>query len=78
MSGTDLDRAKLRKRLNRILGQVEALQRALVKDAGTTKMLQQATACRGALDSFIAEVIEDHIRSSMPMTRFRRSSRLRN
>ena len=25
-------------------------------------MLQQATACRGALDGFIAEVIEDHIR----------------
>jgi DNA-binding FrmR family transcriptional regulator len=24
-------------------------------------VLQQATACRGALDGFIAEVIEDHI-----------------
>ena len=28
-------------------------------------MLQQATACRGALDGFIAEVIEDHIRERM-------------
>ena len=28
-------------------------------------MLQQATACRGALDGFIAEVIEDHIREHM-------------
>jgi FrmR/RcnR family transcriptional regulator, repressor of frmRAB operon len=25
----------------------------------------QATACRGALDGFIAEVIEDHIREHM-------------
>jgi DNA-binding FrmR family transcriptional regulator len=28
-------------------------------------VLQQATACRGALDGFIAEVIEDHIRDHM-------------
>lgn len=28
-------------------------------------MLQQATACRGALEGFIAEVIEDHIREHM-------------
>nr|WP_232090894.1 metal-sensing transcriptional repressor [Sphingomonas sp. HMP9] len=27
--------------------------------------MQQATACRGALDGFIAEVIEDHIREHM-------------
>jgi DNA-binding FrmR family transcriptional regulator len=28
-------------------------------------VLQQATACRGALEGFIAEVIEDHIREHM-------------
>ena len=28
-------------------------------------VLQQATSCRGALDGFIAEVIEDHIREHM-------------
>ncbi len=28
-------------------------------------MLQIATSCRGALDGFIAEVIEDHIREHM-------------
>jgi FrmR/RcnR family transcriptional regulator, repressor of frmRAB operon len=28
-------------------------------------VLQQATACRGALDGFIAEVIEDHIRERL-------------
>ncbi len=60
---TETDKSKLRKRLNRIRGQVEALQRALEQDSDSTSMLQQATACRGALDSFIATVIEDHIRA---------------
>jgi FrmR/RcnR family transcriptional regulator, repressor of frmRAB operon len=52
----------LLQRLNRIRGQVEALRRALEAEASSTAVLQQATACRGALDGFIAEVIEDHIR----------------
>ena len=56
------EQAKLLKRLNRIRGQMEALHRALEQDKGSTAVLQQATACRGALDGFIAEVIEDHIR----------------
>ena len=60
---TDAEKSKLVKRLNRIRGQVDALQRALVEqDGSSAKLLQQATACRGAMDSFIAEVIEDHIR----------------
>ncbi|MHB1799642.1 MAG: metal/formaldehyde-sensitive transcriptional repressor [Vulcanimicrobiaceae bacterium] len=62
MSETDGEKAKLLKRLNRIRGQVEAMRRALEGEASSTAMLQQATACRGALDGFIAEVIEDHIR----------------
>ena len=32
---------------------------------GSTAVLQQATACRGELDGFIAEVIEDHIRERL-------------
>jgi DNA-binding FrmR family transcriptional regulator len=62
---TDSEKTKLLKRLNRIRGQVEAMHRALEEDASSTKVLQQATACRGALDGFIAEVIEDHIRERM-------------
>ena len=65
MSKTDTDKTKLRKRLNRIRGQVEGLQRALEKGSGSTMVLQQATACRGALDSFIAVVIEEHIRTKV-------------
>ncbi len=35
---------------------------SLEGDASSSAVLQQATACRGALDGFIAEVIEEHIR----------------
>ncbi|HEX3573377.1 MAG TPA: metal/formaldehyde-sensitive transcriptional repressor [Rhodopila sp.] len=62
MSGRDPEKTKLLKRLARIRGQVDALRRALEDEAGCAAILQQATACRGALDGFIAEVIEDHIR----------------
>jgi FrmR/RcnR family transcriptional regulator, repressor of frmRAB operon len=65
MSQSDKEKIKLLKRLGRIRGQVEALQRALEAGAASKALLQQATACRGALDGFIAEVIEDHIRDRM-------------
>jgi FrmR/RcnR family transcriptional regulator, repressor of frmRAB operon len=38
-------------------------------------ILQQATACRGALDGFIAEVIEDHIREHLVEAKDRASGR---
>jgi DNA-binding FrmR family transcriptional regulator len=65
MSAEDEEKSKLLKRLNRIRGQVEAMRRALEGQASSAVVLQQATACRGALDGFIAEVIEDHIRERM-------------
>ena len=65
MNDAEAERSKLRKRLNRIRGQVEGLQRALEQEAALTKLIQQATACRGALNGFIAELIEDHIREQV-------------
>jgi len=65
MTTADGEKTKLLQRLSRIRGQVEAIQRALEGDASTSAVLQQATACRGALDGFIAQVIEDHIRARM-------------
>ena len=69
--GDDGEKTKLLQRLNRIRGQVEAMRRALEGDARSTAVLQQATACRGALDGFIAEVIEDHIRENVVAPRDR-------
>jgi len=59
------DKAKLLNRLRRMRGQIEAMERAVDADDECAAVLQQATACRGALDGFIAEVIEDHIREHM-------------
>ena len=59
------EKAKLLNRLKRLRGQIEAIERAVDADNECADVLQQATACRGALDGFIAEVIEDHIREHM-------------
>jgi DNA-binding FrmR family transcriptional regulator len=59
------EKQKLLNRLKRLRGQLEAIERAVEADAECARVLQQSTACRGALDGFIAEVIEDHIREHM-------------
>jgi FrmR/RcnR family transcriptional regulator, repressor of frmRAB operon len=56
------EKQKLLNRVRRISGQLEAVERALQEDVGCAAILQQITACRGALDGLIAEVVEDHIR----------------
>lgn len=65
MSHVAQEKQKLLNRLKRLKGQLEAIERAVEADAECARVLQQATACRGALDGFIAEVIEDHIREHM-------------
>lgn len=65
MAHVDQEKEKLLNRLRRIRGQLEAIERAVSQDGECARVLQQATACRGAMDGFIAEVIEDHIREHM-------------
>src|SRR3981189_2561456 len=62
MSHVANEKAKLLNRIRRLRGQIEAIERAVEADDECADVLQQATSCRGALDGFIAEVIEDHIR----------------
>ena len=65
MSHVAKEKTKLLNRLKRMRGQIEAMERAVDADNECATVLQQAPACRGALDGFIAEVIEDHIREHM-------------
>ncbi len=65
MGHVEKEKQKLLNRLKRIRGQVEAIERAVENDGECARVLQQATACRGAMNGFIAEVIEDHIREHM-------------
>ena len=65
MSHVAREKTKLLNRLRRIRGQLEAIERAIDDGSECIRVLQQATSCRGAMDGFIAEVIEDHIREHM-------------
>ena len=55
------DRQKLINRVRRLAGQIEALERAVENDAGFTEVMRLLTAGRGAMNSIMAEVVEDHI-----------------
>jgi DNA-binding FrmR family transcriptional regulator len=65
MSHVSREKTKLLNRLRRLRGQIEAIERAVEEDRECARVLQQATACRGAIEGFIAEVIEDHVREHM-------------
>jgi DNA-binding FrmR family transcriptional regulator len=59
---TAREREKLIARIRRIRGQIEAVERAVVEEKGCYEVLQTVTAARGALNSLVAEMIEDHVR----------------
>lgn len=59
------DRQKLINRVRRLAGQIEALERAVEHDAGFTEVMRLLTAGRGAINSIMAEVVEDHIQAHM-------------
>jgi FrmR/RcnR family transcriptional regulator, repressor of frmRAB operon len=62
MRYADKEKRKLVNRLSRVRGQIDAMQAALESDASCTTLLQQAVACRGAMEGFIGTVIEHHVR----------------
>jgi len=62
MAHTIREKAKLLNRVRRVRGQIEAVERALESEKGCTDVLHLIVAARGAMNSLMAEVIEDHIR----------------
>jgi len=62
MTHTIKGKVKLLNRARRIRGQVEALERALEGERECGEILRLIAASRGAMDSLMAEVLEDHIR----------------
>jgi len=62
VSHTKREKLKLLNRARRVRGQVEAVERALQEDQGCAAVLHLIVAARGALNSLMTEVIEDHIR----------------
>jgi DNA-binding FrmR family transcriptional regulator len=52
----------LLKRVKRIAGQIQAIERALVSDLDCAKTLHLVAATRGAINGLMEEIIEDHAR----------------
>ncbi|MGH7745374.1 MAG: metal/formaldehyde-sensitive transcriptional repressor [Candidatus Dormibacteria bacterium] len=53
-------------RTKKVVGQLEAVQRALEDDAACADLLQRLAAARGSINSLMGELMEDHIRNHMP------------
>jgi FrmR/RcnR family transcriptional regulator, repressor of frmRAB operon len=62
MAHTQEEKKKLLHRVRRIMGQVAAIEKALDQEAECSDVLHNISACRGAMDALMAEVIEGHIR----------------
>jgi DNA-binding FrmR family transcriptional regulator len=77
MSHTIKEKTKLLNRVRRVRGQVEALERAVEEEKGCTDILHLIVAARGAMNSLMAEIIEDHIRMHVVDPDHERGSRAR-
>jgi DNA-binding FrmR family transcriptional regulator len=62
MAHTAEEKKRLLNRVRRIQGQVAAIEKALDQEAECSDVLHNISACRGAMDALMAEVIEGHIR----------------
>jgi DNA-binding FrmR family transcriptional regulator len=65
MAHTVRDKEKLLKRVKRVIGQVEAVKRALENEEDCGDIMMLISASRGAMNSLMAEVVEGHIREHM-------------
>ncbi|HEV2289347.1 MAG TPA: metal/formaldehyde-sensitive transcriptional repressor [Candidatus Acidoferrales bacterium] len=66
MSHLSREKLDLINRTKKVVGQLEAVQRALEEDAHCSDVLQRLAAARGAINSLMGELMEDHIRHHMP------------
>jgi DNA-binding FrmR family transcriptional regulator len=62
VSHTIKEKAKLLARVRKVRGQLEAVERGIENEISCTEVLHSIAAARGAINSLMAEVIEDHIR----------------
>ena len=65
MTHTIREKQKLLGRVRRIRGQIEAVERALVSEAGCEQVMHLLASTRAAMAGLMAEVVEDHVRSHL-------------
>src|SRR5260370_36320611 len=66
MSHMSREKLDLVNRTKKVIGQLESVLRALNEDEPCADVLQRLSAARGAINSLMAELMEDHIRNHMP------------
>jgi len=62
MSTHERQKLKLLQRVRRLRGQLDALERSLEADEDCGDQLMLLAAVRGAVNSLMGEVLEDHVR----------------
>jgi DNA-binding FrmR family transcriptional regulator len=65
MSHAVHEKQKLLNRIRRIRGQVDATEQAIEAEENCAAVMHQLVACRGAINSLLAEVLEDHVREHL-------------
>jgi len=66
MSHIPREKLELVSRTKKVIGQVESVLRGLEEDAHCADVLQRLAAARGAINSLMGELMENHIRNHMP------------
>jgi DNA-binding FrmR family transcriptional regulator len=62
MAHTARNKPKLLLRIRKIRGQLNGLEKALEAERDCGEVLLTLAACRGALNSLMAEILEGHVR----------------
>ncbi len=66
MSHLSREKLDLVTRTKKVIGQLESVMRGLNDDEQCADILQRLAAARGAINSLMGELLEDHIRNHMP------------
>lgn len=66
MSHLTKEKLELVSRTKKVIGQMESVLRGLEEDTHCAEVLQRLAAARGAINSLMGELMENHIRNHMP------------
>ena len=65
MTHTIREKQRLKARVRRIRGQVEAIERALEDEVGCERVMHLIAGVRGSIAGLMAEVVEDHVHTHL-------------
>jgi DNA-binding FrmR family transcriptional regulator len=65
MSHLSREELDLVNRTKKVIGQLESVERALNEHQSCSEVLHRLAAARGAINSLMGELMEDHIRNHM-------------